>query len=484
MNLDLLGLGLSLDGDLAPDIAGAPLEDDAMLEEIELELALGDDEAFGADEAEHDSVDVDVQPSRVDRAARTRRVLMGSADNEEAVAFGYDQGYLQALRDTGQVSQEQFGVGFWALVGKGAAGLARGAVMQGRDPSEAGESGGRGFIESFRESAGIKEPLGKRVGSRLGSWLKARREDGAMEASAELGPDELPPVFVADDDEVELLVDDDSAEVSDEAFGVCDRFGSSWSGTQEAFGRLACRSASSKASRYGAARLQRAAPARESAFVQDVRATPVMFSDGKVYEPVYGRMHPVPCPSCTQAHDTSGCTICEEFGAILVPDSDVDSFVSSKSYYGLIIPLAIGLGAGAGLLASNKKVQKRVAAAAQALKKGKKAKKRRGKAKKPGSAEIPMAPDLDALEEGDFDIEQELSSFDDEIPMAPGGEGVPFAPAGDDAFLMDLEGIEQDLDAEAFGGLYEGGLTNMDPDFVAQGDDVDVAALVPASWWR
>ena len=441
------------------------LDSDESLDAFDLDLELEDDflESDFEDQAPSRAM------SRISKAARTRRILLGDGSNEEAVVFGFEEGYLSALRDHSVISEDQYGLAtatLLAILGKGASlavKAAKGGALQGRTEGEAAQAGGADFASAFRESSGIKEPIAKRLGSRIGTWWKSRREDGEADSPAEAGPEDLPPVYIADDDAAEEILADDSNTVSDESFGVSDRFGSTWSNSVDTFGRVAGRSAACLAAKYGAARIRRIAPSPESAFVQDTLALPILFGDGKIYEPVYGRLQNLPCPSCSQAHGANGCGVCEGFGAILVPDTDVDALVAGRSHYGAIglilgIAAAAAAAGGIGALVSNKKFRGRAKAAISGFKKG-------GKKKGGGSSEIPFAPGA-----SDSDIESEMDDLDGEIPFAPGAGGE--SPSSEGGGMDDIEGSLDDLESEM--------------GFGSDGVDyqTEAGALIPVSWWR
>lgn len=213
-------------------------------------------------------------------------------------------------------------MGFWAALGKGAVNVARGAALQGRDPEEAAQEGGAGFLQNFRQAAGIKEPLMARVGKRVGEWVRLQRGDAA---SSDLEGEDLPPVYVQDEALVVEGLEGPDLELS-EAFGACTDYGADLPPHLHAPAAL------------GARRLERARPYSLAPIVRDDEAYPVLLKDGSLVEPVYGRLHMISCPSCAQAMTSDGCSICEGFGALLVPEDEMDGVASTRSWVGLRLP--------------------------------------------------------------------------------------------------------------------------------------------------
>ncbi len=243
----------------------------------------------------HDDLD-----SRVLRARRARRALLDSED-----AYG----------------------GIWTALGKGAVNVVRGATLQGRDPEEAAQEGGAGFLQSFRQEAGIEEPLMARLGKRVGSWFR-RSRGGPVDPQDEpelLEGEDLPPVYAQDEALVLEGLEDPNLELS-EAFGACLGYGSA---PHPALRVPAAR---------GLRRLGRAMPYSLGPMVRDDEAHPMLLEDGSVFEPVYGAMNMIACPSCAQAMTSEGCSICEGFGALLVPEDEMDGVASTDGWVGLRFP--------------------------------------------------------------------------------------------------------------------------------------------------
>lgn len=95
----------------------------------------------------------------------------------------------------------------------------------------------------------------------------------------------------------------------------------------------------------------------KSALVEDPGSSPILLSDGRILDEVYGELLAVPCPSCSHmtrqaayAGLGNDCCACDGFGAILIPQADVPSYFSTESYgfLPLLIPL---VAAGAPLVA-------------------------------------------------------------------------------------------------------------------------------------
>jgi hypothetical protein len=230
-------------------------------------------------------------------------------------------------------------VGIWAALGKGAVNVVRGAALRGREPEEAAQEGGAGFLHSFRQAAGIEEPLMARLGKRMGSWIRRQRGDpmDEPELESDLEGDDLPPVYVQDEALVVEGLEDPGLELS-EAFGACSSYGA----LPRALRVPAAR---------GAHRLGRARPYSLAPIVRDDEAYPLLLEDGSVVEPVYGRLHMISCPSCAQAMTSDGCSICEGFGALLVPDDEMDGVASTRGWMGLRLPATSDFGAAPCALA-------------------------------------------------------------------------------------------------------------------------------------
>ena len=353
-------------------------------EEFGIEGILDDEDADFDDESEDDAfydTDEDIEEgieegplrprSRRDLASSLRRLLKGKASDSESYGLGYGHGYLKALVDNGRMSQEQarqaYGnPGIFKLVGAGLGQIAGGVVE------------GAGF-----ETRGIGKQVGRRLGGALGetgavpSWLrkqkpkkaeteeaigpKAPREDASVEA----GPEEMPPTFVAEEDEIlEESLDEapeggvyatEAGEMS-ESFGASAHHGfSSW------LRRPSAKQAAEKAMAYGSMGLKRADLLEPHALIEDTEAEPVLFSDGSIWDPAYGAMAAVPCPSCAQvsygaaenrAHHA--CVVCGGHGAILVPASDLgyvkrEGYGAGEGFVAALMPaLGSSLGSAAG----------------------------------------------------------------------------------------------------------------------------------------
>jgi hypothetical protein len=150
----------------------------------------------------------------------------------------------------------------------------------------------------------------------------------------------LPPVYVED----EAGFEEDAEDLDIESFGsvpVEDRFGAvcryGFVGGQP---RRGARKAAHRSVLDAKTTLGSVKPGgRPAPFVEDPNARPVLYSDGKIVEPVYGALCPVPCPSCTRTTDADAakgasqtCVVCEQYGVILVPKDDIRTYVSSPHY--------------------------------------------------------------------------------------------------------------------------------------------------------
>jgi len=96
----------------------------------------------------------------------------------------------------------------------------------------------------------------------------------------------------------------------------------------------------------GQASLKTATPSGPAPFVEDPEAAPKLYSTGRIVDAVYGEMSLVPCPSCSRIPEkfagmgkAENCLVCTQYGAILIPKSDISHYVASTSYG--ILPLLV-----------------------------------------------------------------------------------------------------------------------------------------------
>ncbi len=351
------------DFDFGPDIEASidarrdyELEQDVENEFIEGEL--GSLIGPGSLDEEVDEMFSDEEEMRMGRRAMAQRARAGMHGvGSEAFGAGFGTGYVQALRDMGvndAVISEQYG-GLFSLFkrdpdrvarrdrratraaeGRGLGSLFRAGVM--------GLTGGKGLSELAEEAGtGVRETV---LADRLGPQAaiipskRAPRDTAAVEADSE----SLPPTYVEDEQGFSEDIDEqeDNFDLPELQYGLVaeDRFGVSCKyGLVDSQPREDARKAAKRAVQRGSMRMKKAKRKTPRPFVEDPDARPTLFSDGKIWEPVYGAMSPVPCPSCTRVHPEharkgahQSCVVCKGYGALLVPESDVDTFISTPSY--------------------------------------------------------------------------------------------------------------------------------------------------------
>jgi hypothetical protein len=357
------------DFDFGPDIEDSmELRADAMMEQevddlaIEKELAelLGEESLMDEVDDMFDD-EAELARGRVAMANRARAALDGPSSS--SFNAGVSFGYLQALRDMGvhdSVVNEQYGGLFSFLkkdperralrqerraAGGGLGGLLRAATQGftgGKTLSELAGEAGSGVRESFV----AEERLGPKVAT-IPSKSEAPSEPAGVEADAE----SLPPIYVEDEQGFDEEFDEQSDMLEDDdiTFGLTceDRYGQSCKyGMVEEQPRDAARKAARRAVKRSIRRMSKSKRKSPKPFVEDPNARPMLFSDGRIWDSVYGAMNTVPCPSCTRLHPSAvrngghkSCVVCEGYGAVIVPESDVDTFLSSPSYG--LIPLLL-----------------------------------------------------------------------------------------------------------------------------------------------
>jgi hypothetical protein len=192
--------------------------------------------------------------------------------------------------------------------------------------------------------------LGRRIGETIGTRkaVKPPRK-AAVEADAAT----LPPVYVADtggfQEDLATTREATGAEVEPVGnFTIEDRFGETARvGLIDRQGRAGARQAANAALARGQDLLASAPASDTAAFVEDGAAEPILYGDGTLWEPVYGAMSAVPCPSCAAVHYGAAqagsghdCAVCDGYGAILVPTADAPAWNGVR--YGILLPLIAG----------------------------------------------------------------------------------------------------------------------------------------------
>jgi hypothetical protein len=301
---------------LADDDADEEVEDD--LEEQAVDDLLAD--------AEADEVVEEFGGGRRRMASRMRhQIKENSTDVGRAWDEGHKAGYLQALRDVGMAPQR-------ARDAYGSIGAVKRAV---RSAASATGHVLKGFAEGAEQA----------IAGQVDQFLSPPVTDA------------LPPVYVADDECLDFEGDE---LLEDECMGglrTQDTYG-----CQAKYGfvgghpRKAQREAAQKAlARSGKTISSTKRSGQKTPFIEDPEAEPVLYGSGVMVDPIHGELCAVPCPSCSGLAEDAArygadtdCVVCEGFGAILVPSSDVDDWFGAASYG--IAPLVLAAGKGAWML--------------------------------------------------------------------------------------------------------------------------------------
>lgn len=367
---DLFDLGDDDDAVVDDLFAGLSDDDDDDDEDI-LHLMMEEDEDEVPETA---SSAARIPAGRVEMAQRVRRTLYGIASPAESHETGFFAGYLACAKDAGLLDEsserEAYG-GVLKWITRGLGGAAKIAL-----------AGGQGFLGDQKledvardVGAGVRGGLGvprQGAGRDVGEALVQAASKGAFSAepaassaaSVEATKEELPPVYVADSEGAEeyLISADDAGYDPDLSmpFDVEEQFGAtSRVGLVDRMRRERSRSAVSSAMAKGARRLSRSERSAPRVFVRDRGADPLLYRGGEVREPVYGALQLVPCPSCARVKtevvyggSVSQCLACDSFGAILVPDDDVESYAGIS--YGAVLLSLLASAAAAGAGAANR----------------------------------------------------------------------------------------------------------------------------------
>ncbi len=161
----------------------------------------------------------------------------------------------------------------------------------------------------------------------------------------------LPPVYVADPSLAAQAQSSPSISSQAEmrpttAFGASFQRGSV--SPRDSVGREAI----VRARLEGAKELRETATSGSSPLVEDATAEPVLLSDGRIVEPVHGKLSMVSCFSCSRLPPSrygatgNGCVVCDDYGAILVPSSDIPAVAGTERFgfvaalLGALAPLA------------------------------------------------------------------------------------------------------------------------------------------------
>lgn len=274
---------------------------------------------------------------RLAMGRRARRAMRGEGSEDDRFSAGVQVGQANAFSN---------GAAFGGLI-RGTVRLI-GSAAQGLTGTRSAAELAREVGVGIRSGVGLEDLSGRALGEEIAARLSGPTEPVQVEATAE----ELPPVYIADDQTFsELDLAEEDLAVSEpmelqETFGASCRYGR-WSEMPRARARDAYGAHLEKSSRA----LRRAPAGTPSVFVHEAFAAPVLRSSGEIYDAVYGRMTSCPCPSCSSVSSASAkkgragdCGVCDGFGAVLVPETDLEAW--PVSYGGVLLGL-LGLGATA-----------------------------------------------------------------------------------------------------------------------------------------
>lgn len=350
----------------AEDEVDDDLEDarvDELLAELDAEEAV---EEFGAE-----------LPGRHRMVSRMRsRLHDASTESGQAWSEGHRAGYLQAMRDQGVVGRK--------------AEEAYGAVMP-------------AVTRAVKSTVRAVSP-----------HVKGLVQDGVAMVANELQQflsepvtDALPPVYMADEECLDVEGDDLLESECVAGLRVQDRYGSTTKyGFVGGHPRKSEREAAHRALARSGQKIQATPRKRGESkpFIEDADAEPMLYAGGVVLDPVLGELAVVPCPSCSRVSEEMArfgsdhtCIVCEDYGAVLVPVADLDDWYGSASYG--IAPLLIA----AGKLGWNLGKKHLYPAAKRAVQKWKQDAAEADAAVEEGSAED-FSDDVDASLDGAVDV--------------------------------------------------------------------------------
>jgi len=158
----------------------------------------------------------------------------------------------------------------------------------------------------------------------------------AKAPSVEAGPESLPPVYVADP----VTADQIGVHTNPQALKTETTFGAAADqGIVGCQSRPRAKKAAQNAVFRGSQAMASAPFRPPQAMVEDVSSKPHLLSDGRVVDSVHGELSTLPCPSCSRVNRKAvfggtahNCPVCDDFGAILIPDGDVPSYAGCSSY--------------------------------------------------------------------------------------------------------------------------------------------------------
>lgn len=269
--------------------------------------------------------------------------------------------------------------------------------------------------------------------------------NGQKQASVEAGPTSLPPVYVADPvtaSQIKIGTRPQSLQMETSFGAMADR------GIVGCQVRPRAKKAAQNAVFRGAQAVANAPFRPPQPFVEDRSASPVLLSDGRVVDTMHGELSTLPCPSCSRmtrksAYGGQGddCSVCDGFGAVLIPDSDVPSYTGCSSY-GFLQFLAAPV---AGLISGHNEAvsQRKATESALVAEKKEKVRQRLLKRLESGAGE---GPDLDLDGDSHVDPDQDFDADDSEDESFGFDEDV-FGDFDDDLEDEDLGSSDEDDDS-------------------------------------
>lgn len=233
----------------------------------------------------------------------------------------------------------------------------------GQSTSSVVSSAGEGFLSTF--NPWLKTPVAEPVAAPPPQQVVADRQT-------------LPPVYVADPSLAARATASPSV-ASPAVMIPTSKFGASYVHGSEKQRDLEGRSAAVRARLQGSSELRSSPVGDPVPMVEDATAHPVMTKDGEVVEPIHGRLVMVSCFSCCRkpvsyGSSGNGCVVCDDYGAILVPSSDLSSVAGTESFgfiaalLGGLAPLASKGAQSAGTAVSDAKLEKQRQATERAAK--------------------------------------------------------------------------------------------------------------------
>lgn len=199
------------------------------------------------------------------------------------------------------------------------------------------------LIDAGISTDALAEQAGKALGRHASQELAA-----VAPMITDMPVEEMPPTYVADDETPAESV----SELEEVDLDMEESFGAT------CVGGFVSRAPGPKSRKAVVNSLWRASKGIETApygaartFVEDPSSQPVLLEDGRILDEVYGQMCPVPCPSCARMSRATSfgavardCAVCDGFGALLIPEAEVPSFVSTEQYgwVPFLLPLVAG----------------------------------------------------------------------------------------------------------------------------------------------